>query len=224
MSKLNALRFFTGTLMLGGALTLGLYGLSTLNNQSFADDDDDDDRRYSESSRYSEKRDYNGNRDYNENSDYRMRDMPAEPPATPGTSLADAEQYRSECGSCHMPYPAKFLPARSWQAIMTSLDDHFGEDASVTPAMQAELLAYLSANSPSNHSRFMARLGYNETPMRITELPYFKRKHSEIPERLVSGNPQVGSFSQCDSCHKGAAQGKFNEHTVDIPGFGRWDD
>ena len=203
--SLNTLRFVTGTLMLGGALTLGLYGLSTLNNQSHADDDDVD-RRYSE------------------NRDDRMRDMPAEPPASPGTSLADAEQYRSECGSCHVPYPAKFLPARSWQAIMTSLEDHYGEDASVDPALQAELLAYLSANSTSNHSRFTARLAYDETPLRITELPYFTRKHREIPQRLVSGNPQVGSFSQCDSCHRDAAQGKFNEHTVDIPGFGRWDD
>jgi len=221
MSKLhlalNTLRFFTGTLMLGSALTLGLYGLSTLNNQSHANDDDDD-RRYSENSRYSEKR------AYNENRDYRMRDMPAEPPASPGTSLADAEQYRSECGSCHVPYPAKFLPARSWQAIMTSLEDHYGEDASVDPALQGELLAYLSANSTSNHSRFTARLAYDETPLRITELPYFTRKHREIPQRLVSGNPQVGSLSQCDSCHRDAAQGKFNEHTVDIPGFGRWDD
>ena len=39
---LNTLRYTTGILMLGGALTLGLYGLSSINNLSFADEDDDD--------------------------------------------------------------------------------------------------------------------------------------------------------------------------------------
>ena len=107
---------------------------------------------------------------------------------------------------------------------MASLDNHFGDDASLDAATQAEILSYLSAHSASNHTRYLKGLAYNETPQRITELPYFKRKHREVPERMVTGNPQVGSFSQCDSCHKDAAQGKFNEHTVVIPGFGRWDD
>ena len=138
--------------------------------------------------------------------------------------MADAETYRSECGSCHLPYPAKFLPARSWQQLLSGLDDHFAEDASVSEAMQAELLAYLSANSASNHARYLARLEYDAVPLRITELPYFIRKHREVPEYMVTANPQVGSFSQCDSCHDKAAQGKFNEHSVVIPGYGRWDD
>jgi hypothetical protein len=70
----------------------------------------------------------------------------------------------------------------------------------------------------------MRSLGFNDTPIRITELPYFTRKHREVPERMVSGNPDVGSFTQCDACHKDAAKGKFDEDTVVIPGFGRWDD
>ena len=197
-TSMNTLRYLTGTLLLGAALTLGLYGLSSLNHQSLADDDD-------------------------HHSD-RSNHQPTAPAASPGTRLADAVQYQDECSSCHLPYPARLLPARSWEKIMTSLTDHFGEDASVSDASRAELLAYLSANSASNHSRVLAGLEYGETPQRITELPYFRRKHREIPARMVSGNPEVGSFSQCDSCHRNAAQGKFNEHDVAIPGFGRWDD
>jgi hypothetical protein len=193
-TSLNALRFATGTLLLGSALTLGIYGLSTLNNQSLADDDDD------------------------EHSEYRPH------PEQPGTGMAATQQYKQECGSCHLPYPAKLLPARSWQTMMASLDNHFGDDASLSAATQAEILAYLSAHSSGNQTRYLKGLAYNDTPQRITELPYFRRKHREVPERMVSGNPQVGSFSQCDSCHKDAAQGKFNEHSVVIPGFGRWDD
>jgi hypothetical protein len=39
---------------------------------------------------------------------------------------------------------------------------------------------------------------------RITETPYFIRKHHRVPARLVTDNPEVGSFSQCNRCHIGA--------------------
>ncbi len=64
----------------------------------------------------------------------------------------------------------------------------------------------------------------DEPPLRITELPYFIHEHDEIPERLVKDNPKVKSFSQCDSCHTDAAKGWFDEDRVTIPGYGRWDD
>jgi hypothetical protein len=41
---------------------------------------------------------------------------------------------------------------------------------------------------------------------------------------MVTGNPEVVSFSRCETCHRGAEQGDFDEHGVRIPGYGRWDD
>mgnify|MGYP002713167949 CR=1 FL=1 len=63
-----------------------------------------------------------------------------------------------------------------------------------------------------------------QPPLRITELPYFVHEHDEIPKRLVRDNPKVNSLSQCDSCHSDAARGWFDEDRVTIPGYGRWDD
>jgi len=40
----------------------------------------------------------------------------------------------------------------------------------------------------------------------------------------VTGNPTVKSISQCDACHTDAERGTFNEHDINIPGYGRWDD
>lgn len=198
----NKLRYATGILMLGSALTLGLYGLSSLGNQSFADDDDDD--------------------EHNRSSQYTEGDS--------GQNLLSQELlsksalvYQSECASCHLAYPPKLLPQRSWQAIMSTLPDHFGDDASLAPAVQADILAYLSG-SAGNNNRMFATVADDMTPLRITELPYFTRKHREIPERMLKNNPQLSSLSQCDSCHQGAAKGQFDEDTVVIPGFGRWDD
>ena len=198
---LTFMRFSAGSLLLGGALTLGLYGLTTASNQSWADEDDDDDRY-----------------------EYRGSGYAREPIPPPGTSNADASLYKQECGSCHVAYPAKFLPSYSWLQIMNTLDDHYGDDASLDDASRAEILAYLSAHSASQHSRYLRSVSYGETPTRITELPWFQRKHDEVPRRLVQDNPEVGSFSQCDACHQRAAEGQFDEDTVVIPGAGRWDD
>ena len=63
-----------------------------------------------------------------------------------------------------------------------------------------------------------------DAPLRITELPYFVRKHDEIPERMVSGNEDVGSFSNCNACNQRAESGDFDEDSVRFPGYGRWDD
>lgn len=136
--------------------------------------------------------------------------------------------YSEECGSCHLAYPVNMLSARSWQAIMTGLDDHFGESAELDQEPQQQLLAYLLRGAADNgdyqNRRYLDNKSMNTPVLRITELRYFIKEHDEIPSRWVKGNEQVGSFSQCDSCHHAAAQGDFDEDGVVIPGYGRWDD
>lgn len=138
------------------------------------------------------------------------------------------ELYRTECGSCHFVYQPGLLPAATWQAILQGLDDHFGENAELGAAEQQAVSAYLAANAADRaaYSRFagIGRSMQGSASLRITDSAYFRRKHDEVPERLVSGNPDVGSFARCDSCHTSAAQGVYDEHQVRIPGVGRWDD
>lgn len=164
------------------------------------DDDDDDDRRGSRS----------------------LQLRPEIPPAS--LSL-----YQEECGACHLAYPPALLPAASWERMLGSLDDHFGENAELDGQTLAELRTYLLAESADRTYAWLARKmqrGSNSdaAPLRITELPYFRHEHDEIPMRLVKDNPKVGSFSRCEACHQDAAQGMFDEHKVHIAGFGRWDD
>ena len=132
--------------------------------------------------------------------------------------------YQEECSACHLAYPPALLPARSWQLIMTTLDDHFGEDASLDAETSKAISNYLVKHAAGWNSKLLRKISDSDTPTRITELPYFVRKHDEIPKRLVADNPEVGSFSNCDSCHRDAARGDIDEDTVDIPGYGRWDD
>ena len=141
--------------------------------------------------------------------------------------------YGQECGSCHMAYQPGLLPALDWARIMgpDALTDHYGDDASLSDALRGEIASYLIANSAdqgtSSRSRAFAFVGEAtaDTALpRITRTRYFVNKHDEVPAHLVTGNPDVGSFSQCDSCHRGANEGIYNEEQVSIPGHGRWED
>lgn len=137
--------------------------------------------------------------------------------------------YKEECASCHMAYPAWLLPARSWQKIMMKLDNHYGDNASLDPATLKILTQYLQDNSAENSrarraNKILRSVARDSTPTRISELPYIRHKHDEIPNRYIKTNPKVKSLSNCLACHQGAEQGSFNEHQVRIPGYGQWDD
>jgi hypothetical protein len=131
-------------------------------------------------------------------------------------------QYETECGSCHFAYPPELLPRRSWQEIMTTLDNHFGDNAELGATTQQIILDYVAANSgdTATHGRpqsLQHSIATNEMPLRITDTRYFKRKHGKIDAQAVKNNPDIGSFSQCNACHVHAKQGIFNGHDVKIP-------
>lgn len=137
--------------------------------------------------------------------------------------------YREECGSCHMAYPPGLLPATSWERMMNGLEDHFGDNAELDKQRHNEVSEFLTANSAdkSNYRRsrkFMKDIDPDKATMRITELPYFRHEHDEIPSRIFKGNEKLSSISQCNTCHKKAEQGSFNEDDINIPGYGQWDD
>lgn len=140
--------------------------------------------------------------------------------------------YTENCAECHFAYSPGLLPARSWVKLMDAkaLEDHFGENAELDDGDRRIILDFL-VNNAAETSHFkrsvkiMHSLSDTATPLRITEIPYIKRKHSEIPERLIKGNKKVRSLSYCLKCHTEAKEkGVFDDDTVFIPGHGLWDD
>lgn len=148
---------------------------------------------------------------------------------TPGVAVVKNKLYQTECGSCHFPYQPGLLPERSWRKLMSGLNDHFGDNAELAPADQQAILTYLTDNSAEKGShrrskKIMRSLRDSQTPLRITDVPYIKGKHDEVPARMVAGNKAVGSLSYCDKCHQTVDTGSFSERQIKIPGFGRWED
>jgi len=199
----------TGSLLLGCILTFSLYGVSnSLASGRF-------EREYGE---HEYEREYG--REYRQ--EYRAPSAYAGQANAPGGQ--QYARYREECGSCHMAYPPALLPQQSWQAIMTGLAEHFGENAELDDESAREIGQFLQAASrPAGYGRLMRNMG-EDVPLRITELPHFRHEHDEIPASFLRDNDKVTSLSQCNSCHKQAERGWFDEDSVYIPGIGRWDD
>ena len=133
--------------------------------------------------------------------------------------------YQAECGSCHFAFQANLLPSQSWKKLMLpeALANHFGDNAELNEQDRVALLNYLVANAADKKRRLL-RYPKGDAPLRITELPYFKKEHREIPKRMVQGNPKVRSLVNCLACHTDAGKGTYRERNIRIPGYGYWDD
>jgi mono/diheme cytochrome c family protein len=137
--------------------------------------------------------------------------------------------YKQECGACHFAYQPGLLPGKSWQKLLTheALLDHFGEDADLDQESLKEIYDYALANAAekSYHKRsrkIAISTAEGEPPLRITEVRYIKRKHHEIPDKMIRGNKKVKSLSNCNACHTQAADGVFDEDTVSIPNYPKY--
>jgi len=107
----------------------------------------------------------------------------------------------TECGDCHMAFPPQTLPKASWEKIIGNLADHYGEDASLDPALTAEVLAYhVEHASDVSSVRAAMKWRANGTFARITDAPRFKDKHGTCPQE-VWNHEKVRSKSNCLACH-----------------------
>ncbi|SFP93564.1 diheme cytochrome c [Hydrogenimonas thermophila] len=137
--------------------------------------------------------------------------------------------YKNECGACHMAYQPEFLPKRSWKKMMLTLEDHFGTDATLEKEEFQQILEYLLENASDNKAvygdigKMGKRIYPNTSPLRISETPYFKKEHREIPKRFIK-QKAVKSLANCNACHTNAQSGSYSEKEIYIPNYGRWDD
>ncbi len=124
------------------------------------------------------------------------------------------EVVMKECSACHMAFPPGTLPARSWHKLMAGLSDHFGENASLDPATTRHITDFLVANAADadgRKSRVLRGLGEADTPLRISEAPWWIRAHQGEVRPDAFQDPRVGSKANCIACHRGAAKGYFED-------------
>ena len=126
------------------------------------------------------------------------------------------EAVRKECGACHMVYAPGLLPARSWTKVIDGLAEHFGDNAALDAAAKQRIADYLTANAADarrGDTKVLRGLKASVTPDRITELPWFTRKH-EKKERVAPRTLEAKGAKfkgDCIACHKQADRGLFDE-------------
>lgn len=146
-----------------------------------------------------------------------------------GVKAVTNQLYLKECGSCHFAFQPGLLPERSWVKMMNNLSDHFGSDATLEPGDRKALLKYLTKNAAEHamqykrSRRIVNSIATGSTVEKITDIPYFVRKHRRIPQRVIM-QEEVSSLSNCTACHTTASKGVYNERAIKIPNYGRWDD
>jgi cytochrome b len=129
--------------------------------------------------------------------------------------------WQKECSACHMAFPPLLLPRSSWERIMADLSNHFGDNASMDPAVTADIAAFLNSHAAETSGkevskRILASLSPGQIPLRITDTPYWKEKHKEI-EKSIYQRKSVGSPLNCVACHRWADRGSFEDDDIRIP-------
>jgi len=128
--------------------------------------------------------------------------------------------YKEKCGACHLAYTPGLLPAESWRKMLSQPEDHFGESLDLDPEAKNSIANYLEANSADRSTakrsvKIMRSLG-SQAPMRITEIPLFRKKHHEISAAVLQ-RQSIGSLSNCSACHARAEEGIYDDDEVVIP-------
>ena len=126
-----------------------------------------------------------------------------------------AAVYAEECGSCHLAYPARFLPQASWEAGLAGLAQHFGTDASVDPATLPLLRAHLGAGARPVRPSDVRSDG--SPLLAITEMRWFRHEHGWFDRHNAWKRPTIGSAANCGACHLKAEQGTFDEDDIRVP-------
>lgn len=122
-----------------------------------------------------------------------------------------SQLYRTECGSCHVPYPAALMTWRDWSAIMQNLDKHFGENAVLDGLAQQDIAQYLSRQASLKEHSF----GSWVEPPRVSGTHWFRLTHGVAKKWFT--DVRVGAASNCTACHRQADVGHFRADQVTLP-------
>lgn len=145
-----------------------------------------------------------------------------------GPELAMNDPWTEACSECHLAFHPSLLPMRSWEMLMAQQEDHFGDDLALDEATVSDLLAYARKNSADLEQteaawRMNSNIAASDTPLRITEVSYWKRKHEEIDAHVWKRN-EIKSKANCGACHLDAKQGTFEDADMRIPGETAFDE
>ena len=124
-----------------------------------------------------------------------------------------------ECSACHMLYHPSLLPAKDWERITATLEDHYGEDASLDDESTAKIRDWLMANAAETADTRAANV-FQLNPAggikSLTDTAFWRARHRGLSDATFD-NKAVRARSNCVACHEDAESGWFNPFEIEIP-------
>lgn len=128
--------------------------------------------------------------------------------------------FVSECASCHILYPPNILPQKSWVAMMSDLENHFGDDASLSEKDNQEILTYLVNNSAENSTKEVsikilqyAQKHSDKEILAFSQTGFWKDTHLSIPENVFRQDT-IKNKSNCKACHIDIEEGLIEDDKI----------
>jgi cytochrome b len=138
-----------------------------------------------------------------------------------GPDLPHNTVWQEVCGECHLAYHPTLLPARSWQQMLAEQHDHFEEDLDLDEDILGELQQFSTENAAESNLteaawKIQRTTSPLESPLRITETPYWKTQHQNIADNIWH-HPNVNFQGNCGACHLDAERGTFEDSAMRLP-------
>lgn len=136
---------------------------------------------------------------------------------TPIDYQTQNEAFVNECASCHTLYPPNLLPKKSWELIMSDLENHFGDDASLDEELNKNILAFLLKNSAEtstmeNSWKFLNSIGDKDI-ITMSKTNYWEKTHEDIPKEIFD-NEKIKSKANCKACHTDIEKGLIEDENI----------
>ena len=127
------------------------------------------------------------------------------------------EDFVKECASCHTLYPPNLMPKKSWELIMSNLENHFGDDASLDEELNKNILAFLLKNSAEtstmeNSWKFLNSIGDKDI-IALSKTTYWDKRHKDIPKEIFD-DKEIKSKANCKACHSDIEKGLIEDENI----------
>ncbi|WP_044419284.1 cytochrome c [Halarcobacter anaerophilus] len=106
---------------------------------------------------------------------------------------------------------------------MSDLENHFGDDASLSEEDTKNILDFLLENSAEKSTKEVSvkvlnSIG-NKDIIAITQTSFWKKEHKDIPKELFK-NEKIKSKANCKACHTDIEKGLIEDDKIkDISSF-----
>ena len=113
--------------------------------------------------------------------------------------------------------PPNILPKKSWELIMSDLENHFGDDASIDEGTNKNILAFLVKNSAETSSmesswNFLNSIGDKDI-IAMSDTIFWKETHKDIDKKLYN-HKDIKNKANCKACHSDIEKGLIENENI----------